>query len=443
MDIICAKCGKHFSSVEAAREHRGNCRATSEGEPIHWVPARKSKITPAEWENLMRLINSPLSSQSTPAVNVEPSTERKRTPPSGNKTDKRGHFRVLGWLTALLLVFSLSIAGLGISMFVGSFIPLWLLLGFSIIFSVEKWFSYQTRKHKPIGMLYRLFLNLAVLSVLGFLVWSGIKLFSHQFLFSSLIGSLVFLAELVFFIWMCRVLSKNGWRRPSMKLTIFSLMVVAVVLAFAGVQPMASYKDAAITKWETYWAEQKIKREESQAQAKIEEQKRLEEQKATEQERIAEQEARNTQLREEQKLAFETKISKMEHEVVMLVNLIRADRGTAMLMWDEKLYQYSKTHSEAMAKAGDMFHTDMYQSYAENCWMGSGSRWEAADIVESWMSSPKHRTWLLCPNLKHVAVGIAYSNGAMYASWTFWRNETSQSDWWYQYTPDNPPKWWY
>jgi len=385
MDIICAKCGKHFSSVEAAREHRGNCRATSEGEPIRWVPAGKSKITPTEWENLMRLINSPISSQSTPAVNVEPSTERKRTPSSGNKNDKRGHFRVPGWLTALLLVFSLSIAGLGISMFVGSFIPLWLLLGFSIIFSVEKWFSYQTRKHKPIGMFYRLSLNLAVLSVLGFLVWSGIKLFSHQFLFSSLIGSLVFLAELVFFIWMCRVLSKNGWRRPSMKLTIFSLMVVAVVLSFAGVQPMASYKDAAITKWETYWAEQKIKREESQAQAKIEEQKRLEEQKAAEQDRIAEQEARDTQLQAE-----------LSQSYAQLFNDFRIQNGKTPLTFDSRLNELARQRAVEISQPGNFNHEGIKKyNLGENIAMMTYSTDSNTKLLQQWANSPGHRSNML------------------------------------------------
>jgi len=57
MDIICAKCGKHFSSIEAAREHSGHCTETSKGEPIRWIPAPKSEITPEEWESLMKLIN--------------------------------------------------------------------------------------------------------------------------------------------------------------------------------------------------------------------------------------------------------------------------------------------------------------------------------------------------------------------------------------------------
>jgi len=70
MDIICGKCGKHFSSIEAAREHSGHCKETSKGEPIHWIPAPKSKITSEEWENLIKLINPQDVSPTTKPSNV-------------------------------------------------------------------------------------------------------------------------------------------------------------------------------------------------------------------------------------------------------------------------------------------------------------------------------------------------------------------------------------
>jgi hypothetical protein len=164
--------------------------------------------------------------------------------PSVGTTDSHGKSKkIQNWLMALILIFALSICGLGISLFVGNFIPFWILFGFSIIFSVEKWFSYIIQKHKGIGKLYKLLLNLSILSVLGLLIWSGIRLFSHQFVDSSLVGSLIFLAEFVFFIWMCRVAAKNGKQWPSMKLTVFSLIFVFLVLAFAGVSPFNELKD--------------------------------------------------------------------------------------------------------------------------------------------------------------------------------------------------------
>lgn len=137
-----------------------------------------------------------------------------------------------------------------------------------------------------------------------------------------------------------------------------------------------------------------------------------------------------------------TPMEKLELDVLREVNQIRENRGTPSLVRDVELYVYAKKHSENMAKVGDLFHTDSFL-YAENAWGGSGSNWDANDIVESWMSSRKHRTWLLCPNLENIAVGIVIAkDGDMYASWTFWKNEPHYSDWWYQGNAD-PPDWWY
>ncbi len=192
------------------------------------------------------------------------------------------------WLWALLLIFVLSIVGLGINFLIGSFIPFYLLLGFSCIYSIEKWFGYTTKKYKGIGIVYRLFLNLCILSLLGLIVWSGFKLFSQQLTQSATIGSFVFLAEFTFFIWIWRVLSRNSWRYPSMKLTIFSLLAITTVFTFAGTQPMASYKDEYIGRATTFFEEQKGKAEakleqtekEQDEQQKDEERKGIEEKAA-------------------------------------------------------------------------------------------------------------------------------------------------------------------
>jgi hypothetical protein len=159
------------------------------------------------------------------------------------------------WLLSLLFVFALSLAGWGISALISSLIPFWLLLWFSLIFSTEKWLSHYTGKHKIVGKVYRLILNLAVLSLLGLLIWSGVLLFTQQFMQSPLIGSLLFILELGVFIWLCRVVSRNGWRQPSMKLTVFSVIGLFLIFSFAGVQPMTGYKDIAIEKIRMIWPE--------------------------------------------------------------------------------------------------------------------------------------------------------------------------------------------
>ena len=153
----------------------------------------------------------------------------------------------------MLLIGALSIGGLIASQFVGSLIPFWLLFGFSVFFSIEKWLGYYTRKYKIVGRIYRLILNLSLLSLLGLLVWSGVSLFTQQFMQSPLIGSLLFIAELGVFIWLCRVVSRNGWRQPSMKLTVFSLVCLFLIFSFAGVQPLSIYKDTLVSSVSTYF----------------------------------------------------------------------------------------------------------------------------------------------------------------------------------------------
>ncbi|MDD5700741.1 MAG: transglutaminase domain-containing protein [Dehalococcoidales bacterium] len=181
---------------------------------------------------------------------IKPSQKEDHYTRSNTNENRRRKGIRLGnqnWLKALLLVVIVSLAGLGISIYIGIPIPFWTLLGFSIIFSIEKWFNYFTRKQKTIGKLYRLLLNLSILSLLGIVIWSGIKLFSRQFIYNQLVGILIFIAELIFFIWMWRIVSKNSWRWPSMKLTVFSIFVLFLILAFAGVAPMETYKDASIS----------------------------------------------------------------------------------------------------------------------------------------------------------------------------------------------------
>ena len=142
----------------------------------------------------------------------------------------------------------------------------------------------------------------------------------------------------------------------------------------------------------------------------------------------------------------QSEIQALEHEVLVLVNSERSSRDIVPLVWDEDLHEIAREHSEEMARRGELFHSSMYEPYAENCWGGGpGSLYynTANDIVSGWMGSPPHRTWLLCPHLNHIGVGIAVSDNGMYASWTFWRSETSDSDWWYSDDSNSPPDWWY
>jgi len=210
-----------------------------------------------------------------------------------------------------------------------------------------------------------------------------------------------------------------------------SIGVLVVSLLLTGCADIDKAKDVAIEKITTFIDEQESKAEERATQEKIAEEERLSRLGVTNPSEVVKELANNKELR-------------IGLEVVELVNAIRKERGSPEFVWDDKLSEYSLAHSRDMASEGRLFHSDMLLPYGENAWGGEGSKsWGAEKIVETCMNSPKHRTWLLCPHLKHVTVGIAYSSNGMYASWTFWRKETTRSDWWYQYTPDNPPEWWY
>jgi hypothetical protein len=147
---------------------------------------------------------------------------------------------------ALLLTAVCTLVGLTINLLIDELFPIFLLIGFSVIFSINRWFVYYTKKYKPIGILYRLILNLLILALLILIIWFGISLFSQQFSENVLVSSLIFLAEIALFIWLWGIVNKNSWRRPSMKLTLTCLIVAFLVFAFAGVEPMATYKNNAL-----------------------------------------------------------------------------------------------------------------------------------------------------------------------------------------------------
>lgn len=104
---------------------------------------------------------------------------------------------------------------------------------------------YLVRRHKYLRRICRLLLNLAVLSLLGFLVWFGVSLFSGQWAYSPISGGLIFMAALAGFIWLSRVGLRSSWQ-PNMRITVVSLVALFFIFAFAGVQPLTNYKDVFV-----------------------------------------------------------------------------------------------------------------------------------------------------------------------------------------------------
>lgn len=231
---------------------------------------------------------------------------------------------------------------------------------------------------------------------------------------SPIIGTSVFLVEIAFFIWIITVLrsSRFRWRKPSFKLVFWPLVAIIIVCAFAGIEPMSSVKDRFTTwvgeTWETITTPS-----ESATQAPGE---------------TASTSAPPSSPSPDQSPSpAEMSLAALEEETFNLINMERECAGVPPTEWDDELYVLSKAHTEEMANLGQLFHTPMGASYGENAWgasWGGISRQNLAQtIVDSWMSSPLHRAWILHAPLRTSVVSIVDDNRGQYASWTFWTSE--------------------
>ena len=123
----------------------------------------------------------------------------------------------------------------------------------------------------------------------------------------------------------------------------------------------------------------------------------------------------------------EQALLELEEETFKLINAARENAGVPPTKWDDELYRLSKAHTEEMADRGELFHTPMGASYSENAWGASWGRISrqnlAQTIVDSCMSSPLHRAWILHAPLKTSVVSIVDDDRGQYASWTFWTGE--------------------
>jgi hypothetical protein len=176
-------------------------------------------------------------------LNLNTASTGTLTPGASPGSNSFSLLKMQKWVMVLILIGGLSVIGFGISLYTGNFIPLWVLSGFSCIFALEKWFTDSITRFKAIHGIYKLILNLSLLSLLGLLIWSGIQLFSHHFFKSALTGSLIFIGEFVLLVWIWRIYARHSAQWPSMKLTIFSLIGLFFVFTFAGVSPFVDMKD--------------------------------------------------------------------------------------------------------------------------------------------------------------------------------------------------------
>ena len=274
----------------------------------------------------------------------------------------------------------------------------------------------KTKHSKFLRGVIRLCLNLAVLAGLGLLIRHSYLLFTQPT--APLKNSIILVIGITVWILLIRLLRKKyRWTSPSFKLTTFSVVALSIIFAFAGVQPVAMYKNDLVNnlvnKWESYREAQEV----------------------AEAEKVAEAIAMTPMLIKEAPSKTEAasgpivtqtlKVEEAEREAFELINAVREEAGILPTKWDDELYKLSKKHTQEMADKGELFHTPMEAAHGENAWGGKGYyhyRYEelAKVIVSSWMSSPLHKAWLLHAPIKESVVSIVITPGNQYASWSFW-----------------------
>jgi len=92
----------------------------------------------------------------------------------------------------------------------------------------------------------KLLLSLLVIAGLGLVTWTGYVLFTHQS--DPISGTVTLLLEIGFLIWIISVLRSRKYKRikPSFKLVFFSVVGITLICAFAGIEPLATYKDTSL-----------------------------------------------------------------------------------------------------------------------------------------------------------------------------------------------------
>jgi len=219
-------------------------------------------------------------------------------------------------------------------------------------------------------MTTRIALNLATIGGLAWMIWYSRQLFTHQ-VPDPLQGSLILLGGLVGWVLFLK-LALNRYRRtfPSFKFTVFALLCVAIVFAFAGVEPMSNYKDAVATKWGTYQLEQEAKQVAKEA---------------AEQAKQAEAEAVGV-----------SKEYDFYVEYIALFNNFRKEQGLPPLIANPQLNELATKRAIEISQPGNFSHAGIKAyNLGENIAMTAYSSDSPSTLVNLWATSPGHRANML------------------------------------------------
>jgi uncharacterized protein YkwD len=112
-------------------------------------------------------------------------------------------------------------------------------------------------------------------------------------------------------------------------------------------------------------------------------------------------------------------------EMLQLTNDDRADHDRRTLDLDAELSQYARRHSQAMAEAGEVFHTErLVAKLKDKDWSAAGENVGAgsslSDIEAAFMGSTPHRRNILNSDFEDVAVGVVESDGNFWVTIIFY-----------------------
>jgi uncharacterized protein YkwD len=111
--------------------------------------------------------------------------------------------------------------------------------------------------------------------------------------------------------------------------------------------------------------------------------------------------------------------------MVQLTNDDRANKDRAALKLDLELSRYAKKHSQDMADAGELFHTnDLAAKLRGKSWSIGGENvgWNPSlpDLEDMFMASTPHRRNILNREFDHFAVGVVESDGNFWVTVIFY-----------------------
>ena len=112
-------------------------------------------------------------------------------------------------------------------------------------------------------------------------------------------------------------------------------------------------------------------------------------------------------------------------EMFKLTNDDRADHDSRVLDLDTELTRYARRHSQAMADAGEIFHTKNLAAKLKNKdWSAAGENvgvgTSLSGLEAAFMDSTQHRRNILNRDFDDVAVGVAESDGNFWVTVIFY-----------------------